>query len=72
VEEVVAKVMQANKTTKLFQTMVITSLNLGNLNLEMSSLKKILTIEEKEKATLQEELEKEKDFRKEYKHNIKI
>ncbi len=71
-EEVVAKVMQANKTTKLFQTMVITSLNLGNLNLEMSSLKKILTIEEKEKATLQEELEKEKDFRKEYKHNIKI
>ncbi len=43
-----------------------------NLNLKMSSLKNILTTEEKENATLQEELKKQKDFQKEYKHNIKI
>jgi hypothetical protein len=35
---------------------------MGNLNMEVSSLKKRLAIEEKEKATLQEELDKEKDF----------
>ncbi len=38
------------------------NLNMGNLNLKVSSLKNILTIEEKEKATLQEELDKERDF----------
>ncbi len=38
-EEVVAKVMQANEATKLFQTMAIVSLNMGNLNLEVSNLK---------------------------------
>jgi hypothetical protein len=57
-EEVATKMMQANKIIKLFQTMVIMSLHMENLNLEMSSLKNRLTTEEKEKATLQEELEK--------------
>lgn len=52
VEEVAAKVMQANKKIKLFQTMVIMSLNMGNLNLEMSSLKNILTTKEKEKGNI--------------------
>ncbi len=51
-EEVAAKVMQANKKIKLFQTMVIMSLNMGNLNLEMSSLKNILTTKEKEKGNI--------------------
>jgi chromosome segregation ATPase len=72
VEEVVAKVMQVNITTKLFQTMVNMSLNMGNLNLEVNSLRNILSTEEKEKAKLQKELEKKKDFQMEYKQNIKI
>jgi hypothetical protein len=62
VEEVTIEVMQANKIAKLFQTMAIVSLNIGNLNLKVSSLKNILTTKEKEKAMLHEELEKEMDF----------
>ncbi len=45
---------------------------MGNLNLEVNSLKNKLAIEEKEKVILQVELNKEKDFQKEFKHNIKI
>ncbi len=52
--------------------MIIVSLNMGNLNLEVTNLKNILSIEEKDKVALQEELDKERDFQKEYKHNIKI
>jgi hypothetical protein len=37
----------------------------------VNNLKNGLTIEKKEKATLQEELDKERDFKEEYKHNIK-
>jgi hypothetical protein len=57
-EEVIAEVMQADKITKLFQTMAIVSLNMGNLNIEVSNLKNILSMEEKEKASLHEELER--------------
>ncbi len=71
-KQVVAKVMQANKVAKLFQTMAIVSLNMGSLNLEMGSLKNRLVIKETKKAVLQLELDKERDFQKEYKHNIKI
>jgi chromosome segregation ATPase len=71
-DKVVAKVMQTNKVVKLFQTMAIVNLNTGSLNLEVSSLKNILATEEKEKAILQVELDKEKDFHREYKHNIEI
>jgi regulator of replication initiation timing len=71
-EEVATKVMQVDKAIKLFQTMTIVNMNMGNLNLEVISLKNKLTIEEKEKAILQLELDKERDFKKEYKHNIKI
>jgi hypothetical protein len=39
VEEVVAKVMQVNKAVELFYSMVIMSLNMGNLDLEVSNLK---------------------------------
>ncbi len=42
--------------------MAIMNLKMGNLNLKVNSLKNILTIKEKEKATLQEELDKERDF----------
>ncbi len=45
---------------------------MGNLNMEVNNLKNKLTIEEKEKATLQEQLEKERDFHMEYEHNIEI
>jgi len=51
-EEVVIEVMQTYKIVELFQTMAIVSLNMGNLNIEVSSLKNILTSKEKEKATL--------------------
>jgi hypothetical protein len=51
-EEVAAKVMQANKAPKLFQTMAIVSLNIGNLTLEVNSLKNRLATREKEKEML--------------------
>jgi hypothetical protein len=49
-EEVVAKVMKIDKIIKLFQTLVIVSLNMGNLILKVNTLKTILAIGEKEKA----------------------
>ncbi len=72
VEEVVAKVMKANNASKLFQTMVIVSLNMGNLTLEVNTLRNTLATREKEKAMLQEELDKERDFQKGYEHNVEI
>jgi hypothetical protein len=61
-EDVVTEVMKANKIVELFQTMAIVSLNMGNLTLEVNTLKNRLAIGEKEKAMLQEELFKEGDF----------
>jgi hypothetical protein len=52
--------------------MTIVKMNMGNLNLEVISLKKKLTTEEKEKVVLQLKLNKERDFKEEYKHNIEI
>jgi regulator of replication initiation timing len=71
-EDVVVKVMQVDKAVELFHTMVIVNLNMGNLNLEVSNLNNRLATEAKEKAILQVELDKERDFQKEYKHNIEI
>ncbi len=48
------------------------NLNMGNLNLKVNNLKNRLVIEEKEKAIPHVKLDKEKDFQKEYKHNIEI
>jgi len=45
--------------------MAIISLNMGNLNIEVNNLKNILATREKEKAILQEELDKERNFHKE-------
>jgi hypothetical protein len=52
VEYVVAKVMQVDKLAELFQIMAIVSMNMGNLNLEVSSLKNKLATEDKEKVIL--------------------
>jgi hypothetical protein len=52
--------------------MAIISLNIGNLYLEVSNLKKRLARGENEKAILHEELDKEIDFQKRYKHNVEI
>jgi bacterioferritin (cytochrome b1) len=71
-EEVITKIMKVNKATELFQTMVIVSLNMGNLTLEVNALKNRLAMGAKEKAMLQEELNKERDFLKGYKHNVEI
>ncbi len=47
-EEVVAKVMKVDKAIKLFQTMSIMSINMGNLIVEVNSLKNRLATWEKE------------------------
>ncbi len=64
--------MKANKVVELFQTMAIVNLNMGNLTLEVNTLNNRLVMGEKEKAILQKELDKERDFQKEYKYNVEI
>ncbi len=71
-EEVAAEVMKADKVAQLFPTMAIVSLNMWNLTLEVNTLKNILVTGEKEKAMLQEELDKEREFQNGYKHNVEI
>ncbi len=61
-EEVVGEVMKEDKAVELFRTMAIVSLNMGNLTLEVNTLKNILVIGEKEKVMLKEELDKEREF----------
>jgi hypothetical protein len=39
-EEVATKVIKANKTTELFQTMAIDNLNMRNLTMEVNTLRK--------------------------------
>ncbi len=51
-EEVAVKVMKANKVIELFQTMEIVNLHMGNLILEVNTLKNKLPTGEKEKAML--------------------
>ncbi len=71
-EEVAIEVMKADKVAELFQTMTIVNLNMGNLIIEVNTLKKNLVMGEKEKAVLHEELDKKKKFQKGHKHNVKI
>ncbi len=71
-EEVAAEIMKVDKATELFQTMAIVSLHMGNLTLKVNILKNRLTMGEKEKVMLQEELDKERGFQKGYKHNVEI
>ncbi len=62
--------MQVDKAIELFQTMATVNLNMGNLTLKVNSLKNKLVTREKE--VVQEELEKERNFEKGYKHNVEI
>ncbi len=71
-EEISTKVMRTRKEIELFKIMAIISLNMGNLNMEVNNPKKKLATREKKKAILQEELDKERDFQKGYKHNVEI
>ncbi len=52
VKKLVKEVLGTNKTTKLFQTMAIMNQKMGNLGLEVKSLKIRLTIMEGEKYGL--------------------
>jgi hypothetical protein len=52
--------------------MAIVNLNMGNFTLEVNNLKNKLTMKEKGKVILKVELDKERDFQREYKHNIEI
>jgi hypothetical protein len=52
VEEIAIELMKVNKVAKLFHTMAIVSLNMGNLTLEVNTLKNKLDIGEKENAVL--------------------
>ncbi len=71
-EELVVEKMKANKIIELFQTMAIMSLNMGNFILEINILNHRLVVGEKEKAMLQEELDKKKNIQKGYTHNVEI
>jgi hypothetical protein len=51
-EEVVVEVMKVDKATELFQTMAIVNLNIGNLTLEINTLKNRLAMGEKKKGVL--------------------
>jgi hypothetical protein len=52
--------------------MAIVNLNMGNLILEVNNLKNRLVIGKWEKIMLHEELDKERDFEKGYKHNVEM
>jgi hypothetical protein len=52
--------------------MAIVSMNMGNLTLVVNSLKNRLATREKKKVILHEELDKERNFQKGYKHNVEI
>jgi hypothetical protein len=54
--------MKVNKVAELFQTMAIVNLNMGNLILDVNTLKKKLVTGEKEKVVFQEELDKDREF----------
>jgi tRNA G26 N,N-dimethylase Trm1 len=60
--EVTTEAMKADMVVELFQTMVVVSLNMGNLILEVNILKNKFATGEKKKVMLQEELDKECDF----------
>ncbi len=54
--------MKADEATELFQTTAIMTLNMGNLTLEVNTLKNRLATREKDKTMLTEELDKERNF----------
>ncbi len=52
VEEVDVEVMKLDKAVELFHIMAIVNLNMGNLTMEVNTLKNRLDIREKEKVML--------------------
>jgi hypothetical protein len=48
-KEVIVEVVKVDKAIKSFQTMAIMNLNMGNLTLEINTLKNKLVMGEKEK-----------------------
>ncbi len=63
--------MKVDKVVELFQTMAIMTLNMGNLTLEVNTLKNRLATREKDKTMLTQELD-ERNFSKGNKHNVEI
>jgi hypothetical protein len=59
VEDLAIEIMEGNKNIEMFQTMVIINLKMGNLGLEVQSLKTILTTIEGEKQHLLQHLYKD-------------
>jgi hypothetical protein len=51
-EEVVVEIMNEDKVDELFQTITIISLNMGNLTLEVNTLKNKLVTKEKKNVVL--------------------
>jgi hypothetical protein len=60
------EVLGGNKITKMFQAMAIVSLKMGNLGLEVKSLKTKLTTVEEEKQGLLKQIQKEQQGYEEY------
>ncbi len=67
VEDMVAEVQENNKITQMFKAMAIVNLKMGNLCLEVQSLKTKLTIVEKEKHGLLRQMKKKQEGYEEYK-----
>ncbi len=64
--------MQVDKVVEVFQTMAIVNLNMGNLNLEVSSLKNRLTIKGEKEGNIIRRIGEGEGLLEGYKHNIKI
>jgi hypothetical protein len=58
-EDLAIEIMEGNKNVKMFQAMAIVNLKMGNLGLEVQSLKTILTTIEGEKQQLLQHLYKD-------------
>jgi hypothetical protein len=59
VEDLAIEIMERNQNVEMFQAMVIINLKMGNLGLEVQSLKTILTTVEGEKQQLLQHLYKD-------------
>ncbi len=57
-EDLIAKIMEANKITKMFQVMVVVNYKMGNLGLQISILKNRLLSAKQENQELQKSRKK--------------
>ncbi len=58
IEDLIAKIMEANKITKMFQVMVVVNYKMGNLGLQISILKNRLLSAKQENQELQKSMKK--------------